>query len=179
MRAPQVLIGDDEPLMRLSISDALTGMGYEVVTAATGTEGLARVSERPYDILISDLRLPGVDGLELLQACKQRSPRTEAIMITAHGSVETAVEAMKQGAYDYITKPFSMEELLLIVERVSKVLALRDENSLLREELEGKFNVEGILGRNSRMREILEKVRMVAETDSTVLIMGESGTGKE
>lgn len=179
MKPPRVLIIDDEPLMRLSISDALKDVGYDVHTASTGQEGLDLINKSVYDIVISDLRLPGVDGLELLQVCKQRSPRTEVIMITAHGSVETAVEAMKHGAYDYITKPFAMEELQLIVERVTKVLALREENLQLREELEGKFNFEGILGKNDRMREVLEKVKMVAETDSTVLIIGESGTGKE
>jgi len=100
-------------------------------------------------------------------------------MITAHGSVETAVEAMKRGAYDFITKPFSMDELLLIVERLGKVLALRAENAELREALEGKFNFEGILGKNHRMRDVLETVKLVSATDSTVLIVGESGTGKE
>ncbi|HZU51846.1 MAG TPA: sigma-54 dependent transcriptional regulator, partial [Sphingomicrobium sp.] len=173
------MIIDDEPLIRLSMTDALKAVGYEVRAAATGHEGMELLTTKTFDIVISDLRLPGTDGLELLQVCKQRSPRTEVIMITAHGSVEAAVEAMKHGAYDFITKPFSMDELLLIVDRVSKVLALREENLQLREELEGKFNFEGILGKSARMREVLETVRMVAATDSTVLIVGESGTGKE
>ncbi|WP_447973383.1 sigma-54-dependent transcriptional regulator [Nitrospira sp. Kam-Ns4a] len=179
MKPPAILIIDDEPLMRLSMSDALKAVGYEVRAAATGDEGAQILGKEVFDILITDLRLPGPDGLDLLQVCKQRSPRTEVIVITAHGSVETAVEAMKLGAYDYITKPFSMEELLLIVDRVSKVLALRQENQLLREELEGKFNFQGILGKNERMREVMEKIKLVAATDSTVLIVGESGTGKE
>jgi DNA-binding NtrC family response regulator len=100
-------------------------------------------------------------------------------MITAHGSVETAVQAMKAGAYDYITKPFAMDELLLIVERLSKMLALKEENLELREALEGKFSFEGIMGKNERMRAVLDKIALVAATDSTVLIVGESGTGKE
>ncbi len=179
MKAPSILIVDDEPLMRLSMVDALKEVGYEVRAAATGTEGAEHFDKQPVDVLITDLRLPGTDGLELLQRCKQRSPRTEVILITAHGSVETAVEAMKRGAYDYITKPFSMDELLLIVERVAKVMALRQENIQLREELEGRFSFEGILGKNERMREVLDKVKLVATTDSTVLIFGESGTGKE
>ncbi|MGH7260665.1 MAG: sigma-54-dependent transcriptional regulator [Nitrospiraceae bacterium] len=179
MRPPAVLIIDDEPLMRLSMEDALRAVGCEVRAAATGPEGLALLEQTAFDIVITDLRLPGADGLTLLQAAKQRSPRTEVVVITAHGSVETAVGAMKAGAYDYITKPFSMEELLLIVERIGKMLALRQENLQLREELEGKFNFEGILGKNERMREVLDKIRLVAATDSTVLIMGESGTGKE
>ncbi|MEK7293504.1 MAG: sigma 54-interacting transcriptional regulator, partial [Nitrospirota bacterium] len=179
MKSPTVLIIDDEPLMRLSMEDALRAVGCDVRAAATGSEGLAMLEQAVSDIVVTDLRLPGIDGLRLLQAAKQRSPRTEVVVITAHGSVETAVGAMKAGAYDYITKPFSMDELLLIVERIGKVLALRQENLLLREELEGKFNFEGILGKNERMREVLDKVKLVAATDSTVLIVGESGTGKE
>ncbi|MBI5777450.1 MAG: sigma-54-dependent Fis family transcriptional regulator [Nitrospirae bacterium] len=179
MKSPTVLIIDDEPLMRLSMEDALRAVGCDVRAAATGSEGLAMLEQAVSDIVVTDLRLPGTDGLRLLQAAKQRSPRTEVVVITAHGSVETAVGAMKAGAYDYITKPFSMDELLLIVERIGKMLALRQENLLLREELEGKFNFEGILGKNERMREVLDKVKLVAATDSTVLIVGESGTGKE
>lgn len=179
MKAPSVFLIDDEPLMRLSMTDALRAVGYNVRAAATGQEGMDLLTQAMFDIVITDLRLPGADGLQLLQVCKQRSPRTEVIVITAHGSVETAVEAMKRGAYDFITKPFAMEELLLIVDRVSKVLALRAENLELREALEGKFNFEGILGKNHRMRDVLETVQLISATDSTVLIVGESGTGKE
>ena len=179
MKPPSVLLLDDEPLIRLSMTDALKAVGYDVRAAATGQDGLALLVDHTFDIVITDLRLPGADGLDVLQACKHRSPRTEVILITAHGSVETAVEAMKRGAYDFITKPFSMEELLLIVDRVTNVLALRQENLQLREELEAKFSFEGILGKNNRMREVLEKVKLVSATDSTVLIVGESGTGKE
>jgi DNA-binding NtrC family response regulator len=179
MKAPSVLLIDDEPLMRLSMTDALRAVGYDVRAAATGQEGMDLLSQAIFDIVITDFRLPGADGLQLLQACKQRSPRTEVIVITAHGSVETAVEAMKRGAYDFITKPFAMDELLLIVDRLSKVLALRAENVELREALEGKFNFEGILGKNHRMRDVLERVQLISATDSTVLVVGESGTGKE
>ena len=179
MKPFSVLIIDDEPLMRLSMLDALKAVGFEVRAASTGDEGRAMLSKEAFDIVVTDLRLPGVDGLDLLQLCKQRSPRTEVIVITAHGSVDTAVEAMKRGAYDYITKPFSMDELLLIVDRTTKVLALRQENLLLRDELEGRFSFQGILGKNDEMREVLEKIKLVSATDSTVLIIGESGTGKE
>ncbi|MBI5410683.1 MAG: sigma-54-dependent Fis family transcriptional regulator, partial [Nitrospirae bacterium] len=160
MKPFSVLIIDDEPLMRLSMLDALKAVGFEVRAASTGQEGREVLSKDTFDIVITDLRLPGMDGLELLQLCKQRSLRMEVIVITAHGSVETAVEAMKRGAYDYITKPFSMDELLLIVDRVTKVLALRQENVLLRDELEGKFSFQGILGKNQEMREVLEKIKL-------------------
>lgn len=179
MKPTAVLIIDDEPLMRLSMEDALRTVGCEVRAAATGQEGLAMLEQAASDIVVTDLRLPGVDGLTLLQAARQRSPKTEVVVITAHGSVDTAVGAMKAGAYDYITKPFSMDELLLIVERIGKMQALREENAALRDELDSKFSFEGILGKNERMREVLEKVKLVAATDSTVLISGESGTGKE
>jgi len=179
MSQPRILIIDDEPLMRISIADALKAEGYQVKVAATGSEGVDCIKKEQFNIIISDLRLPGLDGLQVLQTCKEVSPRTGVIVITAHGSVETAVEAMKMGAYDYITKPFSMDELLLIVKRLVKMLELEDENRSLREELEGRFSFKGILGKNEKMREVLEKIKLVAPSDSTILIIGESGTGKE
>lgn len=154
----KVLIVDDEPLMRLSMLDALEGIGCEVMAAATGTEGLTILGTRQFDIVITDLRLPGADGLTILKACKERSPTTEVILITAHGSVDTAVGAIKLGAYDYITKPFQMDELLLIVERVGKILGLRRENLELKEVLEDRFSFGGILGCNHQMRALLEKI---------------------
>src|SRR6266545_5436967 len=179
MPQPNVLIIDDEPLMRISIADALKDEGCQVKVAATGLEGVDLIKKEPFEIVISDLRLPGMDGLQVLQTCKEVSPKTGVVLITAHGSVETAVGAMKMGAYDYVTKPFAMEELLLIVKRLMKVLELEHENRSLREELEGRFSFKGLLGKNDKMKEVLEKIKLVAPTDSTVLIVGESGTGKE
>jgi len=179
MPQPNVLIIDDEPLMRISIADALKDEGCQVKVAATGLEGVNLIKKEPFEIVISDLRLPGMDGLQVLQTCKEVSPKTGVVLITAYGSVETAVGAMKMGAYDYVTKPFAMEELLLIVRRLLKVLELEDENRSLREELAGRFSFKGLLGKNDKMKEVLEKIKLVAPTDSTVLIMGESGTGKE
>ncbi len=179
MSQPRILIIDDEPLMRISIADALKAEGYYVKVAATGPEGVDFIKKEQFDLIISDLRLPGLDGLQVLQTCREVSARTGVILITAHGSVETAVEAMKIGAYDYVTKPFSMDELLLIVKRLVKMLELEDENRLLREELEGRFSFKGILGKNEKMHELLEKIKLVAPSDSTVLIIGEKGTGKE
>src|SRR5438309_8248258 len=179
MPQPNVLIIDDEPLMRISIADALKAEGCQVKVAATGLEGVDLIRKEPFEIVITDLRLPGMDGLQILQACKEVLPKTGVIVITAHGSVETAVEAIKMGAYDYITKPFSMDELLLIVKRLGKVLELEDENRSLREELEGRLSFKGLLGKNEKRREALEKIKLVAPTDSTVLIVGESGAGKQ
>ncbi|NKB82172.1 MAG: response regulator [Nitrospirales bacterium] len=179
MNPRTVLIIDDEPLMRMSMVDALNAVGYEVQTASTGDEGLAKIQAALFDVVITDLHLPGANGLQIVQACKQRSSTTEVLVITAHGSVDTAVQAMKSGAHDYITKPFSMDELLLIMDRATSVIALRQENVQLRRELEGTFSFEGIVGKNTRMREILEKMKLVSTSIATVLIIGESGTGKE
>ena len=174
-----VLIIDDEPLMRLSMLDALKAEGYQVQEASNGEEGIQKTKANRYDLVITDLKMPRSDGLQVVRVCKERSPETEVIVITAHGSVDTAVQAMKLGAHDYVTKPFSMDELLLTVDRATKVQALRQENTALRRELEGKFNFDGMIGKNERMRQVLEKVKLVATTDATVLIFGESGTGKE
>ena len=179
MKGLKILIVDDEPLMRLSMVDALETVGHDVEAAPSGTEGIEAIRQRPFDIVITDLRLPGADGLTIFKASKEQSPHTEVVVITAHGSVETAVGAMKLGAYDYITKPFQMDELLLIVERVGRFLTLRRENQELKAVLEDRFSFGGILGANSQMRAVLEKIKLVAATDSTTLILGESGTGKE
>lgn len=179
MKGLTVLLVDDEPLMRLSMVDAMEAVGYEVRAAASGTEGIEALRQKTFDLVITDLRLPGADGLKVLKATKERAPETEVVVITAHGSVETAVGAMKLGAFDYITKPFQMEELLRIVERVGRVVRLRRETQDQKETLEDKFCFNGILGTNSEMRAILDKVKTVAVADSTVLIVGEGGTGKE
>ncbi|MCA9498550.1 MAG: sigma-54-dependent Fis family transcriptional regulator [Nitrospira sp.] len=179
MTRGSVLIIDDEPLMRVSMVDALKAIGYVVQEASSGLEGLERLRTSRFNLVITDLRLPGVDGLHIVKQCREQCPGTEVIVITAHGSVDTAVGAMKSGAYDYITKPFSMDELLLSVERVCAVVALREENRVLRDALEKKFSFQGIVGKNERMRQVLEKVKLVSATDATVLVVGESGTGKE
>jgi len=179
MKGLAILLVDDEPLMRLSMVDALEAVGYDVHAAASGTEGIEAVHQKTFDLVITDLRLPGADGLSVLKATKDKAPETEVVVITAHGSVETAVGAMKLGAFDYITKPFQLDELLLIVERVGRVVKLRRENQDLKETLEDKFCFNGILGTNSIMRAVLDKIKTVAGTDSTILILGESGTGKE
>ena len=132
MKGLSILLVDDEPLMRLSMVDALEAIGHDVEAAASGTEGIEAIRQRPFDLVITDLRLPGTDGLTVLKAAKEQSPHTEVVVITAHGSVETAVGAMKLGAFDYITKPFQMDELLLIVERLGRVVTLRRENQDLK-----------------------------------------------
>ncbi len=178
-RLPEVLIIDDEPLMRISISDALKAEGYNIASAATGSEGVKAIKDTSYDVVITDLRLPEVDGVQILKTCKQISPHTKVLMITAYGSVDTAVEAMRIGAYDYITKPFSMDELILTVKRLIELRDLENENIYLKEKIEEKYDFSGIIGKSEKMQDIFEKIRIIAPTDTTVLITGESGTGKE
>ena len=134
-----VLIIDDEPLMRLSMLDALKAEGYQVQEASNGEDGIQKIKASRYDLVITDLRMPGSDGLQVVRVCRECSAETEVIVITAHGSVDTAVQAMKLGAHDYVTKPFPMDELLMTVDRATKVQALRQENTALRQELEGKI----------------------------------------
>ena len=177
-RIPNVLIIDDEPLMRLSISDALKAEGYNIASVESGGEGLKAIKDKAYDIVITDLKLPEVDGLHILKSCRHYSPMTKILMITAYGSVETAVEAMRQGAYDYITKPFSMDEMIIIVKRLIRLRNLEDENIYLKEKIEDKYDSNGIIGKSNKMKEVFEKVKVVAQSDTTVLITGESGTGK-
>ena len=178
-KIPNILIIDDEPLMRISLSDALKIEGYNINSVASGYDGLKAIRETSYDVIITDLKLPEVDGLQILKACKQYSPGTKVLMITAFGSVETAVEAMKQGAYDYVTKPFSMEELILIVKRLIELRVLEDENIYLKQKIEEKYDFSGIIGKSEKILEVFEKIKIVSPTDTTVLIAGESGTGKE
>ncbi|HEY4708513.1 MAG TPA: response regulator, partial [Thermodesulfobacteriota bacterium] len=177
-RQARILIIDDEPLMRISISDALKGDGYHVAETASGKEGIGRVKDGSFDIVITDLRLPDLDGIEVLKSCKRASPDTFVILITAYGAVETAVEAMKYGAYDYVTKPFSMDELLLMIKRIVRLKDLEAENILLKEQVEGRYNFSGIIGKSERMNAIFETIKVISQTDSTILILGESGTGK-
>ena len=176
---PRILIIDDEPLMRIAIRDALLAEGYEVKVVVSGKEGKSLIPGGGYDALITDLRLPEVDGIEILKTAMGYSPKTKVIMITAYGSVNTAVEAIKQGAYDYLTKPFSMDELLIIVRRLLAIRELECENLQLKEKINELSHFEGIIGRNSKMREVMDKIKVVAETGATILISGESGTGKE
>lgn len=176
---PKILIIDDEPLMRISITDALIAEGYDVKEVESGRQGMNFISKDNYNVIITDLKLPEVDGMEILKTALKRSPKSKVIMMTAYGSVDTAVDAMKQGAYDYITKPFSMDELLIIVRRLMELRKLENENLELREKIDGKYAFEGIVGNSDKMQDVLEKVRVVADAVSTILITGESGTGKE
>lgn len=176
---PKMLIIDDEPLMRITLQDSLVGEGYEVVAAETGRKGVDLLRKNQWDIIITDLKLPDLEGIEILKEAKSLNPSTEVILITAYGSIDSAVSAMKEGASDYLTKPFSMDELLLIIKRLLRMKQLEEENIQLRKKVEERFGLEGLVGKSSQMQGIYELIETVSQTDTTVLIYGESGTGKE
>jgi len=179
MSQPRILVVDDDESLRRVTQVQLEEEGYEVVTAASGEEALRLLERVPHDLVISDLKMPGMDGVALLREIRQRYPEVVVILLTAFGTVETAVEAMKLGAYDYITKPVNPDALRLIVERALDHVRLREEVRSLRRSLDEKYGFENIIGRSPALLYILEAAARAAQTDATVLIRGETGTGKE
>ncbi len=176
----RILIVDDEEVIRNSISLYLRREGYLVDVCATGEEGLRRIEEISPDLLLLDVKLPKLGGLDVLKRAKELKDDLIVIMITAFGSVESAVQAMKAGAYDYITKPLDLDELDVIIKKGLETVGLKKEVSLLRKERLDRFNVEYVAADSPVMREVEEKIEKIAQYDSaTVLIQGESGTGKE
>ncbi len=175
----KIIVIDDEPLMRMTVQDALVTEGYNVTVAETGEKGLTLVRENPMDIVITDLKLPDMDGIRILKEAKMIDPETQVIMITAYGSIDSAVMAMKEGANDYLTKPFAMDELLLTIKRILRMKELEEENISLRKRVEERYGLEGLVGKSSPMQKVYDLIETVAQTDTTVLIYGESGTGKE
>ncbi|MCK5145303.1 sigma-54-dependent Fis family transcriptional regulator [bacterium] len=174
-----ILVVEDDPILRRFIGDVLKRKGCQVASAADGLAGLEEIKKHPYHLVVSDLKMAGMDGLELLTRIKKISPATEVIIITAFGSVSTAVDAMKKGAFDYITKPVELEELDIVIERVFQHQKLLDENRFLKQELNKNSTVSQIIGRSTSSQRVKELIDMVGPLSSTVLIMGETGTGKE
>ena len=170
---------DDEPIIHDVLNQLLSSEGYEVVLSSSGEEALEKHSSQFYDVTLLDLLMPGLDGIEVLRGIKRIDPQAVIIIITAYASVESAISAMKMGAYDYIQKPFKHDELLLIIERALEHKSLQDENLRLRDALDRKFAFENIIGRSQPMQRIYELIKATAPTRSTILIQGESGTGKE
>ncbi|HEX2091229.1 MAG TPA: sigma-54 dependent transcriptional regulator [Longimicrobiaceae bacterium] len=173
----RILVVDDERAIRFSLAELLESEGHAVREAEHAPAALAALEEEPADLVLSDLSMPAMDGMQLLEEVRARHPGTLFVLMTAHGDERTAVRALKLGAYDYVPKPFDNEEIRAVVRRAHEVLALRAENRRLREELGG--DLPGLLGRSPALREVARVVRRAAPTDATVLITGESGTGKE
>ena len=175
----RILIVDDEESLREFLSIMLHREGYQVDTAVDGAQAEAHLRDHSYDLVISDVNMPRMGGMELLRHIKERTPETVVLMITAFSTTEQAVEAMKQGAYDYITKPFKNEEIRLVVKNALERRELRQENLALKEELGKRYSFEGMVGRSKAVQDVISLVRKVAGSQVKVLVTGESGTGKE
>ena len=174
-----ILVVDDESEIREGLELLLSSEGYQVATAASGEAGLAKLEEQPYDLVLLDVSLPDRNGLELLRDIRQRDPLLAVVLITAYGSIDMARQAFKGGALDFITKPWSNEELLAQVAQAVEARRLREENFHLKRALKQRFNFPNIIGKSEKMLALLDLVTQVASSRSTVLISGESGTGKE
>ncbi|HEV3374525.1 MAG TPA: sigma-54 dependent transcriptional regulator, partial [Candidatus Acidoferrum sp.] len=174
-----ILVIDDESEIREGLELLLTSEGYGVSTAGTGESGLAKLEERPFDLLLLDVSLPDRNGLDLLKEVRRRDPHLSVVLITAYGSIDMARAAFKSGAMDYITKPWSNDELLAQVAQAVESRRLREENVQLKRALKQRFNFPSIIGKSEKMLTLLDLVTQVAPSRSTILISGESGTGKE
>ncbi len=179
MPPKKLLIIEDDDSLRRVIEYNLSEEGYDVSVAKDGREGLSIFSGGEFDLCITDLQMPGMDGMEVLRKIKGVSPDTPVIIVTAFGTVEKAVEGIKTGAYDFITKPFGRDHLSLVVKKALEYRGLRDENTRLKAEIGEKFNFDKIAGSSQKMSEVFDAVKRVAGTNSNVLLLGESGTGKE
>ena len=175
----KILVVDDELHVRKTLTIILERAGYTVEAVEDGAEAIEMLSKSLYHLVLCDLRMPRIDGMEVLRVLKQAQPDTPLIMITAHGTIENAVSAMRQGAYYYITKLYNAEELLILVEKAIQQKQLIAENKYLKRQLDREYSFDNIIGVSQPIKAVFDRIRKVADTESTVLITGESGTGKE
>jgi two-component system response regulator PilR (NtrC family) len=174
-----ILVADDEPGVRESLAEVLRDAGYLVQTAADGTAALNALDEREFGVVVTDLRMPGADGLAVLKRARDAAPQTLVLVMTAHGTVDTAVEALRAGAADYVLKPVLFDDLLAKVTRLLEHRELAWQMQMLRREVDAHYDVQGLVGDGTAMREVIDLLKKVAPTPTTILITGESGTGKE
>lgn len=179
MANENILIIDDSPEILTQFSNFLKEEGFEVETALDGQAGIAKIEKRFYDLVVTDLKMPGLDGMQVLKYVQENSPDSICIILTGYGTVKNAVEAIKLGAFDYLTKPIKLDEILITLKRALEYRNLRRENINLRNQLKKKYRFENIIGDSEKMQKIFEVIEKVADSDSTILILGESGTGKE
>jgi DNA-binding NtrC family response regulator len=175
----RLLIVEDEPLLRITMADALRKEGWVVDVAEDGVKGAALFEQHMHDLVLSDLVMPRLGGLDLLRRIKALQPETTVVIITAHGTVDRAVEAMREGASDFIAKPFSMAQLIVRLSNVCSVRFLQEQNVRLQEQLEQRHSFSNIIGKSKAMQEVFDLIRLVADSEASVLVHGESGTGKE
>ncbi|MFN3480427.1 MAG: sigma-54-dependent transcriptional regulator [Thermodesulfovibrionales bacterium] len=179
MEKGRVLIIDDDEIIRKSCEKVLSPEGYIVISAQSGREGLKLLSNKPFDLVLTDLRMPDMNGIDVLKKVKEKGPDIEVIIITGYGTIKSAIEAIRYGAYDYVEKPFSPEELLNVVRRSLERRNLILENTRLKQEVQSLYKIENIVGNSKAIQRVFNLIATVASTESTVLITGESGTGKE
>jgi two-component system response regulator HydG len=175
----RILVVDDEESHRIMLRAVLQEEGYEVSEVSDGTEAVKAVEQEPFDLILLDIRMRTMDGIEALGEIRKISPLVPVLIMTAYASVKTAVEALKAGAFEYLTKPLDIDELKILIEKALEIYHLRAENIALKERLGDRFNFSKIIGRSPKMKEVFDTLSLVAPTDATVLILGESGTGKE
>ena len=181
MREKQIhlLLVEDELALREATAERLEEHGYRVVQAESGEAALQNLADFAFDVVITDLRLPGIDGIQLIETARERYPDIAGLVVTGYGTVKDAVKAIKRGASDFITKPFQFDHLLHILSSTLEQRRLKSENAYLRSQLEDRYRFEGIVGRSASMRKLFDMLETVARTTSTILISGETGTGKE
>jgi DNA-binding NtrC family response regulator len=177
--AKHLLLVEDEAPLRQAIAEQLSDRGYSVEQADSGEAALAKLAEFAFDVIITDLRLPGIDGTAVLDAAVERYPEIVAIVVTGYGTLKSAVEAIKRGAWDFVSKPFQIDELLHVLDAAIEQRRLKSENAYLRAQLEDRYRFEGIIGKSPAMKRLFQLLETVATTNSTILITGETGTGKE
>jgi DNA-binding NtrC family response regulator len=175
----RILLVDDDRSARVNLTRFLEELHYTVTEASSGTEAIDKIRQNSFDLVVTDLKMPGADGLEILKNIQPESPKTLGILVTGFGSIQSAVQAMKLGAFDYLLKPFDFEELEMVLKRALEFQRLHRENREYRRELRKTFGFENIIGHSEPMQKIFDLITKVADSDSTVLIYGESGTGKE
>ena len=174
-----ILVVDDEQIIRESLSFVLKNEGFTVAESSNGKEALERQEAEPFDIIITDIEMPHMKGVELLKHVRQRTPQTSVIIVTAFGSVETAIAALREGAADYILKPLNFDDVICRIKKLLEYQALAVENSMLRQELQRTYDFDHIIGQSFSMKRIFNIIARIAKSDGTVLITGKSGTGKE
>ena len=178
-KKPNILVVDDESIVRESLYDWLDSVGHRVVTAESGEEALRIIKQKKIKIMVADLIMPGMNGIELMKKAKEIVPTISTVIITAHGTIQTAITAIREGAYDYVEKPFCPEKVELLIKNLVEHQNLIEENISLRRKVEDRFQFEGIIAKSPKMLKIFELIKTIAPTTATVLIIGETGTGKE